>query len=912
MSKMAGAVRTYLEAAENAREAIRPVSDALFAQIGAEPSTSRRSALIQLRRSLFNSRIPTEQEVLAISTLPEEAKSIVTQAVSALGLLNRARVELTSEFCEAPATAGKAIRRALQDPRFIDGVLLSSSSLFRSRDRYMRAHPEARGSRLSQIERGFLRYLTRACMKATPFSSFCTVVAGTISDMKEAASSSQIGGLVPRGSIAHRVSLIRLNKAIYGTLWAHLRQREAIRQQLTVELSPTLRREHDQFQFIAGGEQQEVLQRMEATESLVRIISLVRSRSAMSLAELTNAIASDEAVDATRDEVRRFLDALLNIGILQFRGVVAPQEVEWAAPLFNLLALIDDDHARIIAGLLENVMGAVARYDAATSNERSDIMQEMKVSFEDAWGQLALPTRTLPRLILYEDCTAPLAFELVRSAPLNDLLAKIGAFNERRLPVAYPRSEMATMRHYFERKYGTTAQPVPFLTFYEDYYRDHYREHQIKERRIRSGDSGADIDRYDVHNPFGLSAIRAIQSHSDSWGAAIIRAWMRDPTAEEIHILPSEVPADTVSPLDPSVPRSTSLFCQLVVPDGHDATPRMLINNGVMYLGFGKYFSRFLDLLPPPAHRALYERNERLSDHLLAEIDADGNFNANLHPPLLPWRIASPGAECESGDRTLRFEDLLVEANDSDPLALSIRHRLSRRRVIPMDLGFQNPRMRPPILRLLSIFAPLATHSIPLPSRLPQASPAEGTTATITYRPRIVYDRVIVLSRRRWTIPATLFPSRMPAESSLDYFIRVNEWRSSLAIPEQTFVHLAVRQHALHKPQENDAMRQGLPVVGIDKPSKEPESAALNPTDSADDVVSAMPRSAPRGHDVHKPQYIDFTRPILVDLFGRLPVGFSDFHAVIEERYPPAQSLPIIDGNRHATEMVMQFDWPSS
>ena len=67
---------------------------------------------------------------------------------------------------------------------------------------------------------------------------------------------------------------------------------------------------------------------------------------------------------------------------------------------------------------------------------------------------------------------------------------------------------------------------------------------------------------------------------------------------------------------------------------------------------FGKYFSRFLYLLPDEVEKDLVASNRRLTRSELAEICGDASYNADLHPPLLPEEIAYPTAEGGSEDLT--------------------------------------------------------------------------------------------------------------------------------------------------------------------------------------------------------------------------------------------------------------------
>ena len=89
-----------------------------------------------------------------------------------------------------------------------------------------------------------------------------------------------------------------------------------------------------------------------------------------------------------------------------------------------------------------------------------------------------------------------------------------------------------------------------------------------------------------------------------------------------------------------------------------------------------KYFSRFLHVLPEELRDDLRAHNDALTGEILAEISADGAFNANLHPPLLRWEVSYPTGDRAGLQRPILVSDLRVEAYPDDPHALGLRQGL--------------------------------------------------------------------------------------------------------------------------------------------------------------------------------------------------------------------------------------------
>jgi hypothetical protein len=223
--------------------------------------------------------------------------------------------------------------------------------------------------------------------------------------------------------------------------------------------------------------------------------------------------------------------------------------------------------------------------------------------------------------------------------------------------------------------------------------------------------------------------------------------------------------------------------------------------------------------------------------------------------------------------------------------------------VFPLDLGFLNPLWRPPLFQLLANLGPACNFGLQIPETpqdnwetVPETVPetaretapaaaageaddgaAEAAEPRVLYRPRIVLDGRLVVARRRWKVPPELYPSREAAESDADHFLRTDRWRRSHGIPREVFVSL-------------------YPTPG----------AAPPPAPAAGEERRRL-----RGH-IHKPQYVDFANPLLVDLFGRL-VEDDDprhFSILLYERLPGRQHLAAAGDGHYVTELVLQVDLP--
>jgi hypothetical protein len=379
--------------------------------------------------------------------------------------------------------------------------------------------------------------------------------------------------------------------------------------------------------------------------------------------------------------------------------------------------------------------------------------------------------------------------------------------------------------------------------------------------------------------------------------------WRLDPGASSLDLRRRHLEgalAGVPSPGKRGAGRSVQVFAQLL-PDLAGRGAGLVVDG--CHTGFGKYFSRFLHVLPQELERALTRQPEVWGPVRVAELGGDAAFNANLHPRILPWTLSYP--TCEGGQEgpAMAVTELRVAPCPEDPDGLLLLHGESGERVLPVDLGFLNPNLRPPLFQLLAWLSPGAAFHFPLPEEpwdtpserdladeagsleaaAPQAPPEADSCAgeeAIQYRPRIVYEDRLVLARRRWRIPCSRLPLAAASEGEAAYFLRLQRWCRGLGLPRQLFFRLR---------------------PGSAKGAGEGAGAA-----------SGIASAASRRH-LEKPQYLDVDGPLTVELFRRtvaaLAAATTPFEVILEEALPaPAEALPSASG-RHATELILQVDF---
>ncbi|MDB4950869.1 MAG: hypothetical protein JWM27_3518 [Gemmatimonadetes bacterium] len=721
-----------LLAAEDAlAERREAVSALLFAAIGAAGDDgAARKRLLRARRELFNLR-PLPAEVLegACAQLSTEQASEVGALQQALVERDALAAEVAAAYGEESGTARAAFRQLLRDPEFRKGLLVSSRSLHASLDRYTAGTAGALSGKDEKTERGLLRYYTRMAMKATPFAAFCAVVPGRFTE--DGAAEDGEGGLLRlHGDPRAKRSFVRINKLLYGILLDHLKERPGVRRRLVVEPNPTLRTEGARLVFLSAVQGREVFQRVAANEVLQVITQVFAADPAPTLGDLVDRLTRDPQIDASTEEAEAYLEKLIEIGFLRFHTGIREQDADWDLPFAALLDALDDEHATRAAALLRQVRERTDAYAAAPVERREAVVAEIHAAIDEAFTAMEVKARLRKDMPFYEDATAD-ADATVALTPgvrrATDALVDWARLTSR---LAWPRAEQATMRHFFDMQYGD-RHGVPLLQFYEDFYREHFKAHVEKEQKARGGADKAALEGYDVNNPFKLPFIQALNEARMRLQERIVARWREAPDAAEVTIPLAEV-EEALAGVEPQPApcRSVSAFTLLVPPREEGGDPAFLLQSGSYTAGYGKYFSRFLYMLPEDFLEEVRAGNQALTDELLAEICGDAQFNANLHPSLMRWEISYPTGESGDAADQLRSSDLFVEPDPEDPHSLALRHGPSGRRVIPVDLGFLNPRMRPPLYQLLSRFTPPVTFapSVPeTPVNPPRpAPPADG------------------------------------------------------------------------------------------------------------------------------------------------------------------------------------------
>ena len=871
------------------RDALREsVSQTLFSAVGGEADRETRRNLINVRRKLYNDSVPNAAALsCATKALKPDDSAAVLQYAALLGAHQSLLAELAEAVAEDRRHGRRILRGLLKDESLRRGILASSPSLFAALQSYETGAEAQSESSRERTERGLLRYVTRTGMKATPFSTLCGILVGSFVDDESDTTPEpgQEAHLSIAGELA-RTNVVRLNKRLFGVLSRRVAQLPELREKLAVELNPTLRETPEVFLFLAVPNGRETFQRIEKTDVLSLIIEFMRGAEMMTLKDLVTRLEHHPALECDRSTAEQFANSLLSVGLLRLCFGIPEQEPEWHVPFAELLERMSVDSAKGLATELRQLGDAAEQYRRAVAAERDAIAANALAIIAQMLARIGLPANAWDGgQIFFEDVGWHATAQLRRTPQLTRLLADLRQYVSLTSRVSPARDEHAAMRHFFDEHYAAPDVRIELLAFYEDFHRDFQKEHLRRLMELGRGEAQPD---YNFANPFKLASVEQAGAARRQMGRLIAEAQAQAPHAAEVRIAMEDL-ARCVKDIAnaPHESASAGMFVDFIEAEKPGAQPRVVLNKAHYVDGYGKFFSRFLHVMPEDVVSHIRARNDRPGGSILAEIAADGNFNPNLHPPLLPAEIGYPTTEAAVAN-VLSVGDLYVMRVEGTTDRLTLWHEPTGRTVTPIDLGFQTREGRPALFQLLTRFAPGMQFIFPSPDVAPMLfrSGGDGSGAAsqpaILRTPRVVLNDTIVLARQSWIVPSTEVPIPEAGESDDKWLLRLDAWRKKWEIPREVYMRIRPRLTAPVKPE-------------AESPGETPKAASTGPTY--------------RGRkNLMKPQYMDLRSPMMLRMLSHSLRELPLYILILEERYPAGDQLATLNCATHATELFIELE----
>jgi hypothetical protein len=822
-------ISAYLKTMDQLQASIQQQKDALcdllFTAISEQTDNKERQRLLQLKRDIFNGKVPAH-----VATVNNQLAAALQAYRDICAQQQQLSQEWEHTFNTHMTRHRQQLQTLTQEELLRNGILLSSPVLYTQLDSFAAADPSAFRNRELKNEYSLLRYLTRMAAKTSPFSTF--TYTGIASPNEELAHFQQ-------PSVHQQVrSGIRLNNALFTYIRALMIHHPVLNEILEVRLNVTASIRDEQLCFLINYFNVEAFQRLPARNLPLWLYNFLQEeQGALTIAALVDILAK-QIPDTDRQSIKAFVLKLASSGFLELGIGCSGVDPAWDTALTDFLQP-HIRHAAIASlyNLLQTLAARKATYADATSRQRHTLLLEAANTLNQCFNMLQQEAG-LPLVTTSIADAAPAAFEVNRFAPR--LFEPQDIFYEDASTTTHDRLPAAALNAFIQKA-------DHLLTLLES--ADALQEERIRMRNFFLQHYGPNHQEgiTDFYHAYFLHEKKSALANQQEQGNRSAKM-MDIPAALQLNIAPAEVSMH----LQGSVPFTRGVARGLFVQcyNGPQNTELYGVVNAPLP-GMGKVAGRFLHLFDSAVTRSFLEWNSALHPaQMLMELNDGSTFNANIHPPLLPYEIGMPGGSNNyPPQRQISLRDVQLRYNPETDL-LSLYHS-NGQEIYAYDLCLESFYNRSHFYQLLAHFNP--DHRLPLRQLIAAVdhrhAEAFPPNEEIQLKPRIVFEETVVLRRKGWLLRTTLIPVQANNETDAAYFVRLHTWREQHQLPEHVFLFL----------------RSPYIPASPDNPGK-------------------------LQRDDYKPQYICFTQPLLVTLFKKL-LSRAGAYCYLEEMLPHADHL---------------------
>lgn len=845
-------------------EARAEAVDLLHEAVPGAPKKFRRF-LLRLKRDCFNGRpLDGYPHASAWNDLDPAIREAVRKGIR----LERERDDWTqgilSAYREQRIDERRGLCELLANRDFHRGIALASSTLASRTDRLRRRSPADYGRKELKLEQSVLRFVSRAALKLSPFSTLTPVALALVQD----GSRPDAPALQFAADRWRQCSLLRLKRYLFHQCAEVLFSRPEVRERLDLALNTSLERiGPDRFRFFRRGYRgpdpasgdtklfQPSLVKARLDPDLVahlgRVFSGRRLAYSHALEATETYLVTAGDPENAREQAAAKLQHLLAVGCLETVVPWRISDVHLEEEFLDLVrSLPDHRDLEAIGARTERLLELERGFSGAP--DPAAVVDEIPALLRDIWRTVISFAGLSPdaRFVqaekgdLYEDvflvpdnrerdALATVSRSMVERIAANvEPFLELGSFYSRRPDL------LLTLTAFSQREWPEREE-VGLLELFSA-TQTLWREYLRCEVAVRSGG-----DWKSTFNPLDLPRLEEIRTtREELWpqveSSLTTRgdgAWL---SKEEIESFCAEIP---------EAYRLLVGGCLFVQPANRDGS--LWVLNRV-YEGTGRYGSRYTATMEPDLRRryaqhfsqqssfVIGDRPAQLLDLLCAQGDT-----LNVHAIQTPKVVELPGEVSGAPpDRLVTLDELRVRLPRSDGETPRLVDR-SGQWLLPVHLGGTSLRFMPVLVKFLAMFGPGDLKPvIPMGNFRPDGD--------IAVRRRVTLDNVVLL-RKRWRLELSAVLEELGEASDSSFFLALNRWRLERGIPDRVFV-LEKRQSSL-----------------LD--------------------------------NLYKPQFIDFTSPSLVAVFRGLS-RWTPCPIVLEEMLPLPEDFPTAaDGKRWAVEL---------
>ncbi|RKN20966.1 hypothetical protein D7147_09155 [Micromonospora musae] len=752
------------------------LSDALFAEIGALQHTALKPRLVGLRRAVFQSRRPRDEEwneAVAALLAPHVTERIEVW-LSKLDTLDRVVAELPAVLAAEVTDRERVLREVAADPGFRRALSQASPALHLELGKWLAdAAHRPRAQSLARLA----KYVARAAAKTSPYSTF------TISGQ-----GAWVDGTAPElfAAKAPVAGILELDGFLLQNMIRALRETPALKASLWVRVNPSVTRSAGKVTF-SGLPPREPIVTMPETPAIRACLRLVAEGAPGTLGGLAERLASGARTPA---DVRPFLDALVRAGLLILEPPVTDQALDPLSDLIAWVAAHGGDELVDVAVLLDRLRTEVSLPvpvdDVDGHCARQDRLRDAVAAIVTRLGLPFQPVAEMSKAVYHENAVfpdPPVECATGRWRPALDDLDAV----RRWLAVFDPALPLRlALGVYFRERFGAGAQ-VSVLELCR-------AVHEEIARGEPAGGSaaGQEVAQFLRASPLANSTALAVSplSRLRELGRiqeAARRGVLGPVEADGVIRTPAEKLRAMAAGWPQWVTPPGSLGCYVQVVE---RGPQLALALNVAHSGYGRGRSRTTRLTTLAGGTLPPGRVWPGASGAVIHAELSGTFSSalNARTASTDYEIDYPFTVTGRPDaERLPLGDLRVVHDPRSDLVNIVSTRLVQQ-VVPLHLGMMADVLLPPIAQFLSWSFGVTYYLHPSFSPL-----ASGTDLTppesLTTHPRVETGRV-VLRRARWRVPTAQVPTRQKAEADADYLVRLVGWLRANGIPDRCYVRM--------------------------------------------------------------------------------------------------------------------------
>lgn len=768
------------------------VVDLLEHVIGKLERSPERLELVQLKRDVFNNRIP--------KTVPgEEAKAEIGKYLSTAESaaleewlagrekLERLSAELEQVLAEELLSVEARLRELCRKVGFRRGLEFASPSLSQDIAKYLKNPQSFTGGRKARLDRSIIRYYARSAIKLSPFSSFMrSRIVRVISAEEASAARDRFG--VGRNVLLNRTFIAQLAHSIS----IHPELRNFVPLSLNksiVRIGPRSLLMRHQFKMKDAKRFRVPAEAVldipnHAVLAIVRDI-LLAAGGRISYKDLIALLLPHLG---EKEKASGLVEKLIAMDFLRQR-IPLPEDDSTALTAFVSFLQSQkeaDSRLALLAGKLENLQALEQRLETAELSELPQLLRDIQSAGRSAHHAISENPADWSGNLVFENLVEQPAGRFSVPERWRPAVDDLQGFLHTFVPILDRNSCIReSVRFLLEKEFG--GAPVPFLQF---------------AARYQKATSSGTANRGEQRNPFRLQSIARLEAIWQEVGKTMDGPAERGPV--DLHATEQQM-GWAARFRDLGLARSiegilpVTCFVQPCLLEDRSAA---IMLNSMSPGPWGALLRTCCGLRDPQGKTEIFsglmqEMQQIWKSTEPCDIRATFDFNPNLHFSVTERNLDYMSDATANGN-ALPLGGICIALAPDGHIRLSIEGR----EIAPVNFGSLALQLQPPVARLLLAIG--GTHPVSH-SRLNAKGANRASTEQrqiVSHSQRFSYGACII-RRRSWHFPVDLLPKRMKNETSLQYLANVRKWQREFGLPDEMFVQLRLHSAGASQGKQN-------------------------------------------------------------------------------------------------------------